>query len=360
MTVSDIAKEQFGKVFLVLLAIGISIVFFLMIRGFLVALLLAGVFTAMAQPLYRWALRLTRKREAPAAFLTVLAVLILIVGPATGFLTIVVSQAVHVSEAAGPWINQQLSQPDELDKLLERLPFADWILPYQDQIAAKIGEVAQSVGGFLVGRLAAASRGTMSFLLSLFVMLYAMFFFLRTGRATLDKILYYMPLDSDAENRMVVKFVSVSRATLKGTLVIGVVQGALGGVALWVASIGTPVFWGTVMAVLSIIPGIGPALVWIPATVYLVAVGQLGAAIAFAIWCAAVVGTVDNVLRPRMVGKDTQMPDLLILVSTLGGLILFGAVGIIIGPVVAALFVTVWDIYGEAFKAYLPEVKPLV
>ena len=359
MTVSDIAKERFGKLFLVLLAIGISIVFLLMIRGFLVALLLAGVFTAMAQPLYRWALLLTRKREAPAAFLTVLAVLILIVGPATGFLTIVVSQAVNVSEAAGPWINQQLSQPDELDKLLERLPFADRILPYQDQIAAKIGEVAQSVGGFLVGRLAAASRGTMSFLLSLFVMLYAMFFFLRTGRATLDKILYYMPLDSDAENRMVVKFVSVSRATLKGTLVIGVMQGALGGVALWVAGIGTPVFWGTVMAVLSIIPGIGPALVWIPATIYLVVVGQLGAAIAFAIWCAAVVGTVDNVLRPRLVGKDTQMPDLLILVSTLGGLILFGAVGIIIGPVVAALFVTVWDIYGEALKAYLPEVKPL-
>ncbi len=158
---------------------------------------------------------------------------------------------------------------------------------------------------------------------------------------------------------MVDKFVSVTRATVKGTLVIGIVQGGLAGLAFAVVGIKGAAFWGTVMAVLSIIPGVGTALIWIPAVIYLLAIGRVGAGIGLTIWCAAIVGTADNVLRPWLIGKDTKMSDLLILLGTLGGLVLFGAVGIIIGPIVAALFVTVWDIYGTAFKDILPEVRPI-
>jgi predicted PurR-regulated permease PerM len=110
------------------------------------------------------------------------------------------------------------------------------------------------------------------------------------------------------------------------------------------------------MAVLSIIPGVGTALIWIPGCIFLAVTGHFWAAILLAAWCAVVVGTVDNVLRPILVGRDTKMPDLLVFLGTLGGLLLFGAVGFIIGPIIAALFLTVWDIYGEAFKDYLPEV----
>jgi predicted PurR-regulated permease PerM len=163
-----------------------------------------------------------------------------------------------------------------------------------------------------------------------------------------------MPLTAKDENRMVEKFVSVSRATLKGTLVIGLVQGGLAGIAFFVLGINGAFFWGTIMAVLSIIPGVGVALVWIPAAGYLLVIGSSIKALLLTLWCAGLVGTVDNVLRPRLVGKDTKMPDLLILLGTLGGLVLFGAAGIIVGPVVAALFVTVWEIYGTTFKDILP------
>jgi predicted PurR-regulated permease PerM len=190
-------------------------------------------------------------------------------------------------------------------------------------------------------------------------MLYAMFFFLMDGPRILDKFLYYMPLSPADEERMVEKFLSVSRATIKGTLIIGIVQGGLAGIAFWVVGIDGAVFWGTIMAILSIIPGVGTALVWIPAVIYLVAKGHMGSAIGLFVWCAAVVGTVDNVLRPWLVGKDTKMPDLLILLGTLGGLIVFGAPGIIIGPIIAALFVTIWDIYGTAFKDVLPATTPI-
>ena len=185
-------------------------------------------------------------------------------------------------------------------------------------------------------------------------MLYSMYYFLTHGAKVLDKILYYIPLSANEENRMVEKFASVSRATLKGTLIIGVVQGGLAGLAFAVIGIDGAFFWGTIMAVLSIIPGVGTALVWIPAAVFLFAVGRPIAALLLTVWCVGLVGTVDNVLRPWLVGKDTKMPDLLILLGTLGGLVLFGAAGIIVGPIVAALFVTVWEIYGTTFKDILP------
>jgi predicted PurR-regulated permease PerM len=229
------------------------------------------------------------------------------------------------------------------------------LLPYQGFIMDKAGELASTTGTFLFNSLAAATRGTVSFLFSLFVMLYSMFFFLRDGPQLLDRILYLMPLSAASEERMVDRFVSVTRATLKGTLIIGVVQGGLAGSAMALAGIHGAAFWGTVMVVLSIIPGIGTALVWFPGVVYLLVTGEVAAGIALFAWCAVVVGSADNFLRPMLVGRDTEMSDLLILLSTLGGLLMFGAAGIVIGPIVAALFVTVWDIYAREFKEILPE-----
>lgn len=354
MTSQANTRDRFAGGFLILLAIGISIVFLLMIKGFLVALLLAGIFTGLCQPLYRRLLRLVRGRRGVASVATIALVLLVIVIPLTAFLGVVASQAVQVSQSVGPWIEYQVSQPDALDRILARLPFFEQMAPYQDQIAAKVGEMAGMLGNFLVNNVAAATMGTVSFLFQLFIMLYAMFFFLIDGGRILDRILYYMPLGPKEEERMVEKFVSVSRATIKGTLVIGVVQGGAAGLGFFVAGIPGAAFWGTVMAVLSIIPGVGAALIWVPGVVYLLTVGKVFAAVALAIWCAVVVGTMDNLLRPRLVGKDAKMSDLMILLGTLGGILLFGAVGFIIGPVIAALFVTVWDIYGLTFKEYLP------
>jgi len=150
------------------------------------------------------------------------------------------------------------------------------------------------------------------------------------------------------------RFTSVTRATLKGTAVIGVLQGGLAGLAFAVAGIEAAVFWGTVMAVLSIIPAVGSALVWVPAAIILAAGGNYLKAVGLVLFCGLVVGSLDNLLRPRLVGKDTQMHDLMIFFGTLGGIALFGVIGFVIGPIIAALFVTIWDIYGEAFRDYLP------
>lgn len=350
-------KKRFGGTFLILLALLITALFVSMIRPFLEALLLAAVFAGMlSKTHWRIADRLGG-RPATGAVLTVLLFVVVLLVPLSAFLSIVVGQAVDVSGSVAPWIEKELSQPQELDRLLQRLPFWEMIQPYKDLISTKLAEFAGNLGAFLVGLLAAASRGTATFFFNLFIMLYALFFFLLYGKKYLATVLYYVPLESEAEDRLVGRFVSVTRATIKGTLVIGVVQGGLAGVAFWIAGIQGWAFWSVIMMVLSIIPGVGTALVWVPAVVYLLAVGRPSAAIALGIWCAVVVGLVDNFLRPRLVGRDTQMSDLLVLVSTLGGILLFGATGFIIGPIIAALFTTVWEIYGEVFGDYLPAVS---
>jgi len=199
--------------------------------------------------------------------------------------------------------------------------------------------------------------GTFNTIIDVFIMLYCMFFFLLDGDGILKKALYYLPLEDHDECRILDKFTSITRATIKGTLVIGVLQGSLAGLAFAVVGIPSAVFWGTVMAVLSVIPSVGSALVWFPAVVYLVATGHISKGIGLFVFCAFVVGSLDNLLRPKLVGKDTQMHELMILFGTLGGIFMFGMVGIIIGPVIAGLFVTVWEIYGMAFQDVLPEVK---
>ncbi len=359
MSQTSLESEKVRKVFLIALAIGISILFLMMIRQFLVSLLLAAILSGMFQPLYRWLFERFKGRKAVASGVTIAIVLLAIIIPLTGFLGIVTAQAVQLSQTVRPWIEQQIAEPNRLDQMLDKLPFVESLKPYREQLLSKVGELVGRIGTFVVGVLAATARGTATFFFLLFVMLYAMFFFLMDGKQVLNKILYYMPLPPKDENRMVDKFVSVSRATIKGTLIIGIVQGALAGGAFWVAGIDGAAFWGTVMAVLSIVPGVGAALIWVPAVIYLIAADRVGAGIALGIWCTALVGTVDNFLRPRLVGRDTRMPDLLILLSTLGGLVLFGAVGIVIGPIVAALFVTIWEIYGTVFKDMLPEVEPV-
>ncbi len=350
--------DRFRAVFLLVLVLGISLLFLQMIRPFFTTLLLGALFSGLLHPVYRRILGGFRGKQGLAAFATLVLFIVVLLGPAATFLIIVVDQAVQVTESAAPWIanvQAQLGQQGGFDRLIDQLPFAENIRPYQEQVVQKAGELAGSIGTWVVQGLTNVTRGTVTVIFLLFIMLYAMFFFLLDGGRVLRKMLYYLPLSNDNEQRMLEKFVSVTRAMVKGTFLIGIMQGALAGLAFAVAGIPSAAFWGTVMAVLSIVPGIGSALVWVPAAIYLAVIDRMGVAIALVVWCVVVVGLIDNLMRPWLVGRDTKMPDLMILLGTLGGLFAFGAAGVLIGPIIAALFITVWELYGEAFKDLLPD-----
>lgn len=349
---------RFQNRFLLALALGISLLFLVMIGQFLIAVLLAAVFSAMTRPLYLRLAAGMKGRERAAAVATLLLVLVVLVAPAIAFLGLVVSQAVDVSQAAATWVRGNIDLVDSIEARLREVPLVGDFLPDHERIVALAGQLAQSAGGVLVDSLTAATLGTTNFLFQLFIMLYAMYFFLTSGPAILDRILHLVPLSPEDEHQLLDRFVSVTRATIKGSLVIGVLQGALAGLSFFVFGVPGAAFWGTVMAVLSIVPALGTALVWVPAVIWLLATGQIAAGISVGLWCGLVVGTVDNFLRPRLVGRDARLPDLLILLSTFGGILFFGAVGFILGPIVAALFVTVWEIFAVAYGDVLPEVSP--
>ncbi|MBW2000449.1 MAG: AI-2E family transporter, partial [Deltaproteobacteria bacterium] len=264
---------------------------------------------------------------------------------------------ISVGQSVTPWVQKQISQPTAFSDILEHIPFYERIEPYQGAILTKAGQLVGHISRFLLDSLSSVTRSTINFLFSLVILLYTMFFFLMDGDKLLQKVMYYLPLEEKDERRLLDKFTSVTRATLKGTALIGILQGGLAGIAFAVVGINSALFWGTIMTILSIIPAVGSALVWVPAAIILAAGGHFAKAVGLALFCALVVGSMDNFLRPRLIGKDTAMHELLVLFGTLGGIFMFGIVGFIIGPIIAALFVTVWEIYGTVFKDILPEVS---
>lgn len=357
-----ISGRNFRTAFVLILVVAVSVLFLAVTWPFLKPLLLGALLAGLCYPLYQWVTRLFGRRRSLGAIVTLLLLFILVAGPISAFLGIVVQQALQVSEQAIPWIRQHFGPASTFnahDWLVQRFPALAAHVPSQEQFVESVGMAAKATGGFLVGLASRMTAGTAAFLLNLFVMVYAMFFFFKDGEKILEKIFYYLPLSHEDELLMLKRFASITRATVKGTLVIGVIQGALAGIAFWIAGIGGAAFWGTIMAILSVVPGVGAALVWVPAVTYLFVTGQVLAGVLLLAWCAAVVGTVDNILRPMLVGKDAKMPDLLILIGTLGGLFLFGPMGFIVGPIVCGLFLTVWEIYGATFKGILPPVKSL-
>lgn len=354
------AEERYRKSFVLLMVLAISATFIAMVREFIIGVMMAGIFTALLYPLYR---RLEQgfRGHSILASITMLLLIVLAVGiPLLVLIGVVATEALQISKAVKPWIETQIQTRSGVSAALPSwLPFAEELEPYRSQILTKLGEVASTAGQFLVRSVSAITRGTVAAMLHGFILLYSMFFFFLTGPRLLETVMQYIPLREADRELILHRGVSVTRATLKGILIIGVTQGVMVGLAFWATGIQGPAFWGTVVVVLSAIPGLGAPLIWVPAVVFLVANGEQAAAVGLTIWGVVVVGMVDNVLRPRIVGGDTKMPDLLVLLSTLGGLTMFGAIGIIVGPILAGVWITALDIYHEAFADQLPKPAPV-
>jgi predicted PurR-regulated permease PerM len=339
------SNTRIRRLFALILAGIFLVLFLLMVAPFFEALVLAAVFSGLLFPFYA-KLRRKLKRDAAASFLTTLAALLVVVLPLTGLVGVFAKEAVRVTEVVAPFVDGK-NDVRELSGWVPR-----WV-PYRSEVLQRTSEVVKQTGTFVLDRLTRATQSTVIFLLNLFVMLYAMFYFFIHGPRLLAFLNDYTPLFDGDKREIAKKGVEVTRATLKSILIIGTLQGTLGGIAFAVVGIESPVFWGIVMAVASALPSVGTALVWAPAAVVLFLRGETGLAVALTLWCALAVSSLDNLLRPHLVGSDVQMPDLVVLLSTLGGIAMFGVAGIIIGPVLAGLFLTSIDIFTATFEREL-------
>ena len=216
-----------------------------------------------------------------------------------------------------------------------------------DTIGPRISESVGAAAQLIATRAVVVGQNLLSVAAQTALMLYLLFFFLRDGDKLLATLNYAIPMGDGRQQTLFRRFAAVTRATLKGSLLVGLVQGALGGVLFWILGLRAPVFWGVIMAMLSLLPIVGPRIVWAPVALYLMFTGSMTKGIILVIGGVLVVGTADNILRPLLVGRETRMPDYMVLLSTLGGLSVFGPAGFVAGPVLAALFLSVWDMFAQ-------------
>jgi len=238
---SGISGKKFRTAFVLILVVAVSALFLAVTWPFLKPLLLGALLAGLFRPLYQWVTRRLGDRRSLGAVVTLLILFILVVGPISAFLGVVVQQALNISDQAIPWVRQHLGTASTFnahDWLVQKFPALADHVPSQEELVQNVGAAAKGAGALLVAAASRMTAGTATFLLDLFIMIYAMFFFFKDGEKILEQIFYYVPLSHEDEELMLQRFRSVTRATVKGTLVVGIIQGALAGLAFWVAGIG--------------------------------------------------------------------------------------------------------------------------
>ena len=345
MTKTHIKNFSFFIVF-----IAILIAFVYVIRFFAAPLFYAILIAAFSYPLYQWIVKKLKGRERLAAFLSILLLFVFVLIPLSVIVVLLIRDSFVLYSSAqsyvGQWVAYGTENINKLEYLLpqivrEQLGSIDW--------KSSAVQAVQTITNFVFTQLQQLTKNAVGVVGMIFIMLYSLFYLYKDGPHWVQKLIEYSPLDDDDEKLFIKKFVSTAKATLPGTLAIGAVQGVLGALAFWVLGITAPIFWGLVIMLFSIIPVIGAFIVWVPVVIFLLIQGAWVSAIFLALYGMFVIGLADNFLRPVLVGSKTKIHPLLILLSTLGGIAIFGFTGIILGPIIAALFLTVLEIYRKRY-----------
>lgn len=329
------------------LVIAVSVALGGVLLPFYGAILWAAIVALLFEPVYRRLLPRLGYRRTPAALLTFLLALLIVIIPAAMIATSLAREAAGLYQRvqsgevnlAASLRSAFESLPAWMTALLERFGLADFEV-LQQRLSAAMTQASR----FLATKALNFGQDTFEFFIGLFVMLYLAFFLIRDGDGIVRALKEAVPLAPAHKQELLDTFSAVVRATVKGTLVVAAVQGMLGGIAFWFLDVHGALLWAVLMAFLSLLPAVGPALVWLPVAVYLLLTGGLWQGIGLMAYGVLVIGLVDNLLRPVLIGKDTQMPDYLVMISTLGGMALLGINGFVIGPVIAAMFIAVWHL----------------
>ncbi len=336
--------------FLLILAL-VSCLFFFLLHPFFAPILWACIIAILFRPLQSWLEKKLGDHPNTTALITLTICIFLVVIPVLLLLTSFLQQGIALYQRIGAG---EIQPAQYIDRIREAFPTA---LSFLERAGVDITalrenatKAALTAGSFLTQNAVAVGVGTFNFLLKLALMLYVAFFLLRDGRILIEKLVYALPLGDERERLLFQNVATVARATVKGNLVVAIVQGALGGIIFWIIGLPAPLLWGVIMAILSLIPAVGASLIWLPAAIYLYAVGQWITSTVLIAYGILVIGMVDNILRPILVGRDTKLPDWMVLLSTLGGIGLFGINGFVLGPMIAVLFVVFWQIFGNDFN----------
>lgn len=336
--------------FLITLAL-VTLVFGLLMMPFWVPLLWAVIIAVLFHPMQVWLGKRWGDRPNLTALTTLLTCMVLVVLPVLFLLGSFLQQALSIYQQIE---SGEIQPGNYVERVREAFPAVQGLLERFDidvnTLRENAAQAAVAASQFLARNALAFGQGAFGFVLQLALMLYVAFFLLRDGRVLVDLLIQALPLGDERERLLFQKFAEVARATVKGNLLVAMVQGMLGGLIFWILGLPAPLLWGVVMTVLSLIPAIGAGLVWLPAAVYLYAIGAWVSATVLIAYGVLIIGLADNLLRPILVGRDTKLPDWMVLLSTLGGIVMVGISGFVVGPLIAVLFVAFWQIFSREFN----------
>jgi len=343
------------------LLIAVSLAFAWILQPFFGAVFWGTVIAIVFMPVHLRLLRRWPQRPTRAALVTLSLIVLMVVLPLillTGTLVkegATLYQGVQSGEINFVRYFEQVVAvlPSWLHDLLEHFGLVD-INELQARITDAVGRGSQAIASYVYGW----GQNALDFVIGFFVMLYLALFLLRDGVALSGRIRAAVPLAPEHRRQLAAKFITVIRATVKGNILVAATQGALGGLAFWFFGIKGALLWAVLMGFLSLLPAIGAALIWMPVAIYFLVTGAIWQGVSLIAYGVLVIGLVDNVLRPLLVGKDTQMPDYLVLISTIGGMAVFGINGFVIGPVIAAMFMAGWDLFATAREEAVMAPEP--
>ena len=334
-----------------LLLLAATLAFAWILQPFYGAVLWAIVGAVIFAPLNRERLRSMRGRSNLAASVTVLIIIAMVILP---LVMIVVSLAQEASNLYAKVQSGEYDLARYIQRVFDVLP--SWAIDLLDRfnltnlttVRETLASGLMKGGQVLAPQALSIGMSTFDSMIDLGIMLYLLFFLLRDGNALAKRIKVTIPLRTDQKAALFRRFADVVRATVKGGILVAIAQGALGGLAFWFLGIHAPLLWAVLMAFLSLLPAIGAGLVWLPVAIYFLASGAVWQGISLITYGVLVIGLVDNILRPFLVGKDTKLPDYVVLISTLGGIEVFGLNGFVIGPLIAAIFMVTWEIFSAS------------
>jgi len=342
-----IGLEDAGLLALIIL---VSLAFAWLVVPFFGSILFGLIASILCTPIYRDIVMRTGGRRNLSASLTLVLIIALVIFPA------ILLGVSLVQEAAQLYARMQSGDMDlakQFDQIRTSLPpWAVEILKSAgltefETAREMLGNSLASVLKSIASRALWFGQGALQLLASLGIMLYLTFFLLRDGERISAQVRWAMPLNPELRDRLIDHFVTVIRATMRGTVVVSILQGLVGGIIFWLLGINAAILWGLLMALFSLFPAVGTGMVWVPVSIYLLATGSIREGVILFFCGLFVIGLIDNLLRPILVGHEARLPEFVVLIATVAGLKLMGLTGVILGPIIAALFMAVWIIAGE-------------
>jgi predicted PurR-regulated permease PerM len=326
----------------------ITVLFLYLLKPFFYPIFWAAVIASLFRPFYNW-LEEKIRRPSLSASVVLLAVLLIIILPIFLIGALLVNESIAIYTSLSEDHSPVKEFLKDVPERVRQNPYVRSLNIDEGLLAEKLSDMAKDITNFIFTSLKGFTQNTVVFVTMFLIMLYTLFFFIRDGETFLRKTVHLFPLGERRERMLYEKFTSATRATIKGTLVVAFIQGSLAGLLFSLVGIEGALIWWVLMVFLAVIPGVGCSIVWLPAGIVMLLTGHTWEGITILLTGTLVISMVDNALRPILVGRDIQMHPLFILFSTLGGIALFGVSGIVIGPIITALLLSLWQMYDQQY-----------